>query len=102
MPTSNIVLPAKAVTPHGRCAHLCDTFKMTDPFGWQLLSSINAGDYPPGISIPSYDLEFVDGVEEAYDETEFGIVQTKLNKLVARTVQLNRDGDLTAGDVLAG
>ena len=101
MPISNIVLPAKVVTAYGRCARLCDTFKMTDPIGWQLLSSIELGDSTVGYSIPTYDLEFVDGVEEAYYRTQFGLVQMRLNKLVARTTLQNRDGDMTAGDILA-
>jgi hypothetical protein len=99
MPASNIVLPAKQITPHGRCSRLCDVFKMTDPFGWQLLASINVGESTDGASIPMYDLEFVDGVEEPYYKTEFGVVQMKLNKLVSRTIQKNRSGDATAGDI---
>jgi len=94
MPASNIVLPAKHVTSRGRCSRLCDTFKMTDPFGWQLLSSINVGEGTDVANIPFYDLEFVDGIEERYYNTEFGIVQMKLNKMVARTRQRNRSGDL--------
>ncbi len=46
-----------------------------------------------------YDFEFVDGVEEPYYKTEFGMVQMKLNKMVNRTIQTNRSGDATAGDI---
>ena len=99
MPASNIVLPAKQITPQGRCPRLCDVFKMTDPFGWQLLASINLGEGTDGASIPMYDFEFVDGVEEPYYKTEFGMVQMKLNKMVNRTIQTNRSGDATAGDI---
>lgn len=99
MPACNVVVPAKNVTAAGRCERLCDTFKITDPFGWQLLSSINVGEGTEGASIPMYDLEFIEGIDEPYYKTEFGMVQTKLNKLVIRTIQRNNSGDTTIGDV---
>jgi hypothetical protein len=101
LPACNVVVPAKNVTAAGRCERLCDIFKMTDPFGWQLLSSINVGEGTGGATIPIYDLEFIEGVEEPYYKTEFGMVQTRLNKLVTRTIQQNNAGAATIGDVPA-
>ena len=99
MPVCNLVIPAKQVTPTGRCKRLCDTFKMTDPHGWQMLSSIHVGDGTTGESIPKYDLEFIEGVEEPYRNTEFGKVQMKLNRIVMRMRGKIENGEATIGDI---
>jgi hypothetical protein len=99
LPVCNVVMPARHITSKGRCARLCDTFKMTDPFGWQLLSSINLGEGTGGAALPFFDLEFVDGIEESYYKTEFGMVQMKLNKMVARTIHAVGSGEHKLGDV---
>ena len=72
---------------------------MTDPYNWQLLSSINVGEGADGASVPMFNIEFIDGVEEAYYKTEFGMVQTKLNKLAIRTMSRNRNGEPAFGDI---
>lgn len=99
MPPCNVVLPAKTIAAQGRCAFLCDTFKMTDPYNWQLLSSINVGEGTDGTSVPMFDIEFIDGIEEPYYKTEFGMVQTKLNKLARRTMFQNGNGEPLLGDI---
>jgi len=99
LPICNVIVPAKNITAFGRCQWLCDTFKMTDPFGWQLLACINVGEGPGKGSIPMYDLEFIEGVEEPYRKTEFGTVQMKLNKMVSRITHRNRNGEPMLGDV---
>jgi len=99
LPACNIVVPAKKVTATGRCEYLCDTFKMTDPINWQLLSSINIQTGTAGANVPTYDFEFLEGFEEPYHQTAFGVVQTNLNKLVAHIRQENGNGNETLGDV---
>ena len=101
LPICNVVLPAKQVAAKGRCSHLCESFKMTDPVGWQLLSSINVGQGISGRTIPSFPLEFLEGIEEQYENTEFGMVQTRLNKIVEHIMLRNKNGEPSIGDVFA-
>ena len=74
---------------------------MTDPVGWQLLSSINVGQGISGRTIPSFPLEFLEGIEEQYENTEFGMVQTRLNKIVEHIMLRNKNGEPSIGDVFA-
>ncbi len=76
----NLVFPARNIASEGRCHHLRMRLRMTTPHNWQLLSAINAG--AGGTQIWNYDFEFVEGIKEPYANTEFGRVQSKLNKLV--------------------
>ncbi len=99
LPVCNLVVPAKKITPAGRCELLCDTFKMSDPLGWQMLSSVNVGKDYAGESIPNYDLDFIEGVDEPYAATEFGKVQTRLNKIVYRTLRKIDAGEAMLGDI---
>ena len=99
MPVCNLVVPAKQIRPTGRCEQLCDIFKMTDPLGWQMLSAVNIGEGTSGESIPTYSLEFIEGVEEPYCKTEFGMVQRKLNKVVYRMLRKIERGESTIGDI---
>lgn len=99
LPVCNVVLPAKHVTPFGRCARLCDVFKMTDPVSWQMLSSVNVGEGNFG-PLPNFELEFIEGNKEPYHKTQFGMVEFKLNKLVFEVLRKNQEGgDHTAGEV---
>lgn len=99
MPVCNLAVPVKQVTPTGRCKRLCDTFRMTNPHGWQFLSSISVGEGIAGKLIPMYDLEFIAGFEEPYSKTEFGTVQTKLNKVVESMRWNTAGGEATIGDI---
>lgn len=99
LPVCNVVLPAKRVSSSGRCEHLCDTFKTTDPVSWQLLTSINVGDTMPMEGLPTFELEFINGIREPYFKTQFGVVQSKLGRLVMDVKRRNHEGDHAAGDV---
>jgi hypothetical protein len=93
---SNVVIPVKTIAPTGRCASLCDTFKITDPMGWQLLSSINVGATVPSAALAKGEVEFIEGDPEPYSHSEFGSVERKLNTLVLKK---RRSPDPQAGDI---
>ena len=78
----NYVFPAQKVVVKGHCPELIDAFKMTQPQAWQLLEAINVSDKTPSYARSNHNHEFVDGMQESYDKTKFGIVQAKLNKLL--------------------
>jgi hypothetical protein len=99
LPICNLVFPAKVIRPSGRCEHLCDIFKMTEPYAWELLRAIQAGPGMPGGIIPFFDIEFIDGVGERYVDTEFGSIQMKLGKLAVAIIQENRQGKSELGDI---
>lgn len=99
LPVCNVVLPAKHVTSTGRCARLCDSFKMTAPVSWQLLSSVNVGEGTYMGSLATFELEFIDGMKEPYYKTQFGVVQSKAEKLVMDVMRRNHDGDQLTGEV---
>ena len=98
IPPCNFVFPARNIKPEGRCSHLRELFKLTEPVSWQLLRAIKIGpDYPS--LVPGFEFEFVKGMIENYGPTEFGHVETKLRHLVAQTKLKIRQGEKSAGDV---
>ncbi len=99
LPVCNFVFPAREIKPKGRCDHLRNIFKMTEPYSWQVLSSIQVGE-DPGIMQPYFYIEFIDGIEEPYYVTEFGMVQMKLDKLVLKILGANQNGEFDLGDVI--
>ena len=74
-------------------------FRMTEPYGWELLRAINTGGSTPQEAVPQFEIDFIDGRRESYQYTEFGLVETKLNKLALEILHLNRNGQLEAGIV---
>lgn len=99
LPLCNLVFPAKRIEPSGRCVHLCDVFKMTEPYGWELLRAISVGDGHHGGTMPMFDIDFIDGITESYHYSEFGRIQTRLNTLVIQIMQANRAGNTDLGDI---
>ncbi|MHB0960113.1 MAG: hypothetical protein ACYC0X_19745 [Pirellulaceae bacterium] len=99
LPTCNLVLPAQNVQSSGRCTRLCECFKMTEPYGWQLLSSVQVGEGSVGSHSPMYEFEFIEGIKEPYCKTEFGSVEMKLNKMVTGTMCRNSKDEPSLGDV---
>jgi hypothetical protein len=98
-PPCNFVFPAQKIKPKGRCARLRSLFKMTTPHSWQLLRAVQAGEGHTGSVIPFFDFEFIDGRKEPYYKTEFGDVESKLNKLAFDIYHRNRSGEPELGDV---
>ncbi len=86
----NLVFPVRSIQSTGRCDYLRTKFRLTEPHNWQLLSAINAG--TGGGYIEGFDFEFLNGTKEPYAETEFGRVQSKLNKLAVEDIQHRDDG----------
>lgn len=97
----NLVFPATDIQPVGRCPKLRDRFRMTEPLGWELLTAIHAGEGVPGAAVPMYEFEFIPGRKEWYYKTDFGEVETKLNKIALDLITKNNTGDLAAGIVKA-
>ncbi len=99
LPPCNLVLPAKTVRPSGRCSRLRQLIKMTCPHPWQLLRAVQAGNGMPGNAVPNFDFDFIEGYREPYASTEFGIVQSKLNRLALDIMHRNLNGEPDLGDV---
>jgi hypothetical protein len=79
IPTSNFVFPARNIIPKGRCSHLRSLWRLTKPYNWQLLNSVNIA---PGVSsYGDFEFEFIEGHPETYAATVFGDVETKLERL---------------------
>jgi RES domain len=97
----NLVFPTRVVKAKGRCNLLRSLFRMTIPHSWELLRAIQAG---PTLPIPgiAFDFEFIPGRKEPYYETEFGKVQTNLNKEAVRLrIKSKNDNDPALGQVEA-
>lgn len=101
-PTSNFIFPAQNVVPSGRCSILCNSFKMTDPVSWQILSAVNAGEGVRGSEIPMYNYEIIEGIEEPYWKTQFGMNELKINKMKSIIALKNLNGEPTLGDIYEG
>lgn len=99
LPTSNFVFPAQNVVSNGRCSKLCKSFKMTDPVSWQVLSAVNVGEGMFGEDVPMYYFDFFDGIEELYSNTDFGEVESKINKLISKIIRENNQGQPSLGDI---
>ena len=99
LPPCNLVFPAREIKDKGRCDYLRSLFKMTSPHGWQLLSAVQAGEGMVGSAIPDFDFVFVDGRKEPYHKTEFGNVQSKLNKMALDIKYKNKNGEPNLGEV---
>lgn len=99
--TCNYVFPARVMAAQGRCTRLRTLFKMTEPVNWQLLSTLNLGGIMGG-SFDTFDFEFIRGIREPYGNTEFGLVQCRLNELANRIRHFNQQpgGNPTLGDLL--
>lgn len=92
LPTCNVIFPVRQLAPRGHCPKLRDMFRMTEPHGWEFLRAINTGGSTPSGVIPGFEFEFIDGHKESYRDTEFGHVQTKINKLALEIQHRNRNG----------
>jgi hypothetical protein len=101
LPPCNLVFPARVIKPKGRCDRLRSLFKMAAPHGWELLRAVQVGEGMPGFAVPNFDFVFVDGRKEPYYKTEFGNVQSKLNKMAHDTMFRNTRGEPDLGDVKA-
>lgn len=97
--TSNLVFPVRENKPKGRCGHLRELFKMTPPYGWQLLKAVRAGEGMTPMSPLTFNFEFLTGIEEPYYGTEFGNVQSKLDKLALDIIARNRNGEPILGEI---
>ena len=100
LPTANFVFPVRDVVPTGRCDHLRSLFKMTKPQRWDLLRAVNAGWQFAESPNDSLKLVFLDDLWEPYRDTEFGMVEKKLDRLAMNIMQRNKDGEPDLGDVL--
>ena len=94
IPTSNFVFPTQNISARGRCSHLRSLWRLTKPYNWQLLNSVNIA---PGVSsYGNFDFEFIEGHPEMYSATVFGDVETKLERLSKPDM---RSPDPNAGQV---
>lgn len=99
LPPCNLVFPARVIKAKGRCERLRSLFKMTSPHGWELMRAVQVGEGMPGHCVPTFDFVFVDGRKEPYYKTEFGNVQSKLNKIAHDTIFRNTNGEPDLGNV---
>ncbi len=99
LPACNLVFPPKVIRPSGRCEHLCSVFKMTEPYGWGLLKATHIGEVNPDYRVPNFDLELMEGVKGPYYDTEFAVIESKLDRLARHIVAKNKSGDPDLGDV---
>jgi len=99
LPPCNLVFPARAIKPQGRCARLRELFKMTDPHQWELLRAVNIGEGTERGTIPTFQFEFINGRTEWYHKTDFGNVQQKLNSLAHEIRRRNAMGEPDLGTV---
>lgn len=99
LPPCNIVLPAQVIKARGRCSRLLQLFKTTEPYSWQLLRAVNGDEKTPEWTKPKFDFEFIAGHKEPYASTEFGVVQTQLNKIVHEIRLKNLGGEPDLGNV---
>jgi hypothetical protein len=102
LPICNLVFPPKMIELSGRCEHLCGLFKMTEPHGWELLKAINIGGGTSGGTLSMFDFKFVGDKKEHYHETEFGMVEMRLKKLVDGIIDRNENGESDLGDIGIG
>ena len=49
--------------------------------------------------MPVFDIKFIEGIEEAYHNSEFAAVQMRLNKVVVSIMQQNGHGSPGLGDI---
>jgi hypothetical protein len=94
LPVCNFVFPAKEIKSSGRCRHLCDMFRMTEPHGWELLRAIQVGNGTCTAPTSTFDIEPIEGIEGQYQRSEFGVIEAKLNSLV---LKIKSEGRVSAG-----
>jgi RES domain len=99
IPPCNFVFPAWDVAPKGRSARLRKLFRMTTPKRWELLQAINLGESMPSNAVPAFEFEFVEGHKEPYEKTGFGMLQSKLNKMVLDGLNSYWSGNSAVGMV---
>jgi hypothetical protein len=99
LPPCNLVFPVQEITASGHCPKLRDLFRMTEPYGWELLRAVNAGEGTPGHAAPNFEFEFLDGRKEYYAHSEFGLVETRLRKLAFEGLEMNVRGQPDFGIV---
>ncbi len=92
----NLIFPATKIRHAGRCERLRDLFRMTMPHGWQLLSAVRAGHDTHNHKIPAYPFEFIPGRKEFYSQTDFGVVESRLNKLAKDDIDSDQSGNGSA------
>jgi len=97
----NLVFPARTSYPNGRCTYLRELFRMSEPHPWEVLRAVHAGEGVLGAAPPGFDFEFLEGKPEPYYATEFGKIETTLNRIAHDVLAANQAGDLDAGMVRA-
>jgi len=95
----NYVFPAKVIRPAGWCEHLCGLFKMTQPYGWELLRAAQVGDRVDAVAAKWFRIELIEGFEKQYALSEFGEIEAKLRKLVETIKATNSSGHPDVGDI---
>lgn len=89
MPFCNLVLPAQSVKPKGRCDTLRSKLRLTEPQNWELLRATARGCASP--YTPNFNFEFVDGLKESYQASEFGLVESRLRFLAEKQKEKGKD-----------
>jgi hypothetical protein len=74
-------------------------FKMTKPYGWQLLRAAQVGDRVSNVAAAWFRIELIEGLEEQYADSEFGEIEAKLRKLADMTKKKNKSGEPDVGDI---
>ena len=87
---SNYAFPVKRYNSKGRCAELCNQFRMTNPVNW---ASLAAMDLHVGKDVNDYDIEIDEGIISDARETEYGKIERALVALVTRIKQGNLQND---------
>lgn len=99
LPPCNLVFPARIIKATGRCDRLRNLFRMTSPHGWELMRAVQVGEGMPADCVPNFHFAFVDGRKEPYYKTEFGNIQSKLNKMAQDIITRNKYGEPDLGMV---
>ncbi len=99
LPPCNLVFPAREIKEVGRCSRLRGHFKMTQPYSWELLRAITVDDETRFHLVPTYEFEFINGRKQQYFRTEFGIVESRLNKMADDIRIKNKNREPELGDV---
>lgn len=99
-PICNYIFPARNIKATGVCSKLKGIFRMTHPYPWQLIRAL-------GLEVhfaqwaEDWWMDFVEGIKENYNRTEFGIVEGKVNTMAEQIRMENRShhGDQRLGEV---
>ena len=83
----NYILPVRQVNHSGYCERLKQSFRFTKPHLWRLLRVVNLNTRDSFMR-DDFEIEFVSGIKEKYENTEFGKVQWNLNCIMQSQAEM--------------